>query len=72
MVFFYLSSNDKREYLLLTSFLHQHGVHHAWNFIKKETLAQVFSCEFCETFNSTFFHRRPPVAPSEGDWGQKY
>ena len=23
--------------------------------IKKETLAQVFSCEFCETYRSTFF-----------------
>ena len=27
----------------------------ACNFIKKETLAQVFSCEFCETSKSTFF-----------------
>ena len=25
------------------------------NFIKKETLAQVFSCEFCETSKNTFF-----------------
>ena len=25
------------------------------NFIKKETLAQVFSCEFCEIFRNTFF-----------------
>ena len=25
------------------------------NFIKKETLGQVFSCEFCKTFNNTFF-----------------
>ena len=24
------------------------------NFIKKETLAQVFSCEFCETSKNTF------------------
>ena len=24
------------------------------NFIKKETLAQVLSCEFCETFKNTF------------------
>ena len=24
-------------------------------FIKKETLAQVFSCEFCEIFKNTFF-----------------
>ena len=25
------------------------------NFIKNETLAQVFSCEFCEIFKNTFF-----------------
>ena len=25
------------------------------NFIKKETLAQVFSCEFCEIFKTPFF-----------------
>ena len=27
----------------------------AWNFIKKETLAQVFSGEFCEISKNTFF-----------------
>ena len=27
----------------------------ACNFIKKETLTQVFSCEFCETSKNTFF-----------------
>ena len=27
----------------------------ACNFIQKETLAQVFSCEFCEIFKNTFF-----------------
>ena len=26
-----------------------------WNFIKKKTLAQVFSCEFCEISKNTFF-----------------
>ena len=25
------------------------------NFIKKETLAQMFSCEFCEIFKNTIF-----------------
>ena len=30
------------------------------NFIKKEALAQVFSCEFCETFKNKFFYRTPP------------
>ena len=29
----------------------------AWNFIKKETPAQVFSCEFCEISESAFSYR---------------
>ena len=36
----------------------------ACNFIKRETLAQVFSCEFCETSKNTFSYRTPPVAAS--------
>ena len=36
----------------------------ACNFIKKETLTQMFSCEFCETFKKTFFYRTPLVAAS--------
>ena len=27
----------------------------AWNLLIKETLAQVFPCEFCEVFKNTFF-----------------
>ena len=34
----------------------------ACNFIKTETLVQVFSCEFCEIFKNTFLYRIPPVA----------
>ena len=34
------------------------------NFIKKETLAQVFSCEFSESSKSTFSYRTPRVAAS--------
>ena len=34
------------------------------NFIKKETLAEVFFCEFCEMIKNTFFHRTPLVAAS--------
>ena len=34
-------------------------------FNKKETLAQVFSCEFCELSKKTFSYRTPPVAASE-------
>ena len=36
----------------------------ACNFIKKETLAQVFSCEFCKISKNTFSCRTPPVAAS--------
>ena len=36
----------------------------ACNFIKKETLAQVFSCKFCEIYKNTFLHRTPLVAAS--------
>ena len=38
----------------------------ACNFIKKETLAQVFSCEFPKIFKNTFFHLTPLVAAFEG------
>ena len=36
----------------------------ACNFIKKETLAHVFSCEFCEICKNTFYYRTPLVAAS--------
>ena len=36
------------------------------NFIKKETLAQVFFCEFCEICKNIFFYRTPLVAASVG------
>ena len=37
----------------------------ACNFIKKKTLAQLFSSEFCEISKNTFSYRTPPVAASE-------
>ena len=37
----------------------------ACNFIKKEALTQVFSCEFCKIFKNTYFYRTPLVATSE-------
>ena len=40
------------------------GVLQACNFIEKETLAQLFSCEFCEISKNTFFYRTPLVAAS--------
>ena len=33
-------------------------------FIKKETLAQVFSCEFCKIYKNTFYYRTPLVVAS--------
>ena len=36
----------------------------ACNFIKKENLAQVFSCEFCEIYKNTCYYRTPLVAAS--------
>ena len=36
----------------------------ACNFIKIETLAQVFFSEFCEISKNTFSYRTPPVAAS--------
>ena len=41
----------------------------ACNFMKKEALAQVFSCEFSEISKNIFFHRTPLVtasAPGKG------
>ena len=34
------------------------------NFIKKETLVQVFSCEFCKFSKNTFSYITPPLAAS--------
>ena len=36
----------------------------ACNFIKKETLAHVFSCKFCQISKNIFLHRAPLVAAS--------
>ena len=35
-----------------------------YNFVKKETLAQVFFCEFCVISKNTFSYITPPVAAS--------
>ena len=39
----------------------------ACNFIKKEILAQAFSCEFCEISKNAFSYRKPPMAASESN-----
>ena len=40
----------------------------ACNFIKKETLAQVFSCDFCEIFQNTFFTEHLRATASENHY----
>ena len=40
----------------------------ACNFIKKETLVQVFSCEFYEIFQNIFCYRTSLVAASRFPW----
>ena len=37
---------------------------HFLNFIQKETLVQVFFCEFCEIFQKSFSYRTLPVDAS--------
>ena len=42
------------------------------NFIKKETLAQAFYCEFCEISKYTFSYGTPPLAASgQSDFQKK-
>ena len=36
----------------------------ASNFFRKETLIQIFLCEFCEIFKNTYFYETPLVAAS--------
>ena len=35
-------------------------------------MAQVFSCEFCEISNNTYFYRAPPVGASESENQDNY
>ena len=51
-VFLQISQNSQENTCARVSFLRKPQ---ACNFIKKETLAQVFSCEFCKISKNTFF-----------------
>ena len=55
--------NNKRYYLMAWTKMTLPAL--ACNFIKKESLTQVFSCEFCEISKNTFFYGTPPVAASK-------
>ena len=60
-VFLEISQNSHENTCARVSFLIKLQ---ACNVIKKETLAQVFSCEFCEIPKNAFSYRTPPVAAS--------
>ena len=62
-VFLEISQKSQENTCLRVSFLIKLQAK-AYNFIKNETLAQVFSCEFCEISKKTFFHRSHLVAAS--------
>ena len=44
------------------------GLQLVCNFIKKETLAQVLSCEFCEISKNTFFKQHPWATASDNSY----
>ena len=62
-VFLVISQNSQEYNCVRDSFLIKLQAK-GCNFIKKEYLAQVFSCEFCEISRNTFFYRTPTVATS--------
>ena len=62
-VFLEISQNSQGNTCARVSFLIK--LQETWKLIKKETLVQVFSCEFCEISKNTFLHRTPLVTASE-------
>ena len=60
-VFLEISQNSEENSSPRVSFLMKLQTE-VFNFSKKETLTQVFSCEFCEIFQNTFSYRTFPVA----------
>ena len=64
-VFLEISQNSQKNTCARASFLIKlQAEAEACNFIKKEALEQVFSCEFCEISKNTFFDRTPLVVAS--------
>ena len=59
-MFLKISQNSHEETCVRLSFLIK-LLGEACNFIKKETLVQMFSCAFRAIFKNTFFYRTPPV-----------
>ena len=66
-VFWYRSTCSEMFFKIgvLKNFTNFTGKHLSWSLKAwKETLAQVFSCEICESFKNTFFYRTPPLVAS--------
>ena len=63
-VFLEISQNSQESNCARVSFFNKVAGPRPATLLKKETLAQVFSCKFCETVKNTFFHRTPLVAAS--------
>ena len=63
-VFLKISQNSQKNTCARVSFLISCRPR-ACNFVKKETLAQVFSCEICEISKNTLLYKTPLVAASE-------
>ena len=59
-----MNLESKQILLEIESGLEKVVIAKACNFITKETLPQVFSCEFCEISKNPFFRRIPLVAAS--------
>ena len=51
----YVPGKDRRNNNQASYFVSTHLILHSCNFIEKETLAQVLSCEVCEIFKNIFF-----------------
>ena len=60
-MFLDISQNSQENTCVRVSFLIKLQAS-ACHVIKKETLAQLFSCEFCKISKNTFPYRKPPVA----------
>ena len=60
-VFLEISQNSQENTYARVPFL----IKLLYYFIKKETLTQMFSCDFCGISKNTFFHRTPSVAASD-------
>ena len=64
-VFLKISQNLQENTCASVSFLNKVAGLRPMIFMKKEALAQVFSCEFWEIFKNTYLYRTPLVAASK-------